>query len=106
MARRRTKTTEGYVYIITNPAWPDVVKIGLTTRSAVAERVRQLNTADPLRSFRVWYFAKFNDAPAVERAMHRRFIRSWVNGEWFRVNPATVERVLARLAIQESRGRA
>ncbi|MDP3174801.1 MAG: GIY-YIG nuclease family protein [Phenylobacterium sp.] len=40
--------TEGFVYVLTNAAMPGYIKIGLTQRDEVTDRIRQLdNTSTP-----------------------------------------------------------
>lgn len=70
----------GFVYVLKNPAMPKMYKVGMTTRSKVDERVRELNgaTGVPL-NFEVAYLAKTRSPLSIERAVHRRLSRYRVN---------------------------
>lgn len=83
----------GYVYCITNPSMPDLVKIGFTTRT-VEERLEEANsnstwTPFPFQvEFAKWVLA----AEHREHTLHRIFHAHRVNPkrEWFRVPMETV----------------
>lgn len=73
----------GFVYLITNPAWPGLVKIGKAANPRA--RLAALNTADPYRRFRVVYQQFFDQALQVESELHSRLADRRVDGEWFRM---------------------
>jgi hypothetical protein len=77
------------VYILTNAAMPDLVKIGRTD-GPIEERVRQLNAVPgvPL-PFEVFFAAEVEDSIGWERAMHEAFADRRVNPrrEFFRLSP-------------------
>ena len=79
----------GYVYALTNPSMPHLVKIGKTTRSP-AERARELsgNTNIPT-PFSVIYYASFDDCAAAEKYIHRELeeagYRPSKNREFFEI---------------------
>lgn len=87
------------VYILTNPAMPDLIKIGKTTN--LDDRVRSLssNSGVPV-PFEVFYACEVSDAGKVEKHVHDAFGDHRVNPkrEFFRLNP---ERVLAILKLVE-----
>jgi hypothetical protein len=62
----------GFVYVLTNPAMPDLIKIGSTIHSP-DQRAQSLSSASgvPL-PFQVAMYAKFDDCIAVERWIHSR----------------------------------
>ncbi|KIF46827.1 GIY-YIG nuclease family protein [Vibrio owensii] len=69
----------GFIYIMTNSAMPDLIKIGMTARDS-RERARELsNTSVPL-PFKVAFEIYCNDIRKVESAIHRELAD-------FRVNP-------------------
>lgn len=69
---------KGYVYILSNPAMPGLVKIGKTTRS-VEQRMEELyQTGVPCR-FGLNRSELFPDCHSAERDMHELFNESRVN---------------------------
>ena len=87
------------VYILTNPVFPDLVKIGRTTN--LEERVRSLSsqTGVPV-PFEVYYSCTVDDSKKVEKHLHDGFGDHRINPrrEFFRINP---ERVLSILKLVE-----
>jgi hypothetical protein len=77
----------GFVYILSNPAMPGMVKIGLTKAEATA-RTSELSrpTSVPM-DFELVYDELVSDCRAVERHLHERFGAHRVNRkrEFFRV---------------------
>lgn len=76
----------GFVYILLNPSYPELVKIGLTERTS-EERARELRTTGVPTSFLVIYDELVSDCNAVEDAVHRRLAGYRVSDdrEFFRV---------------------
>ena len=83
----------GYVYCITNPSIPDLVKIGMTTRT-VEERLEEANSNSTWSPFpyRVEFAKWVLRAEEREHTLHRIFHSERVNPkrEWFRVPVETV----------------
>jgi len=77
----------GYVYVLFNPAFPDLVKIGRTS-DATERRAGKISkhTGVPL-AFVVAHEEWVPDAAAVERTLHRKFAKRRVSRkrEFFRV---------------------
>jgi len=85
-------TKAGHVYVISNIGsfGEDVFKIGMTRRLEPMERVRELGDASVPFPFDVHMMISCKDAPALEKALHRKFFRCQVNKttprkEFFRV---------------------
>lgn len=96
-------STAGYVYILTNEAMPGYIKIGLTQRDEVADRIRQLdNTSMPL-PFELHYAAKVPDCRKLERTLHFVFgeKRARLNREFFTADPNLVQAIIELVAITE-----
>ena len=93
---RKQKSTPGYVYILTNPVMPGLIKIG-KTRLAPADRAAQLHTTGVPSGFQVEYACHTPDPDAVERAMHDAFGPKRLNDrrEFFQIEPAQAIAVLA-----------
>jgi Domain of unknown function (DUF4041)/T5orf172 domain len=90
------QTKRGHVYVISNIGsfGEHVYKIGMTRRFEPMERVHELGDASVPFEFDVHAMIKSDDAPALEHALHKRFVRNQVN----KVNP---RREFFRLQITE-----
>jgi hypothetical protein len=95
-----TKTNNyGIVYVLTNPAMPDMVKIGMTNRDTVDARMKELfNTSVPL-PFECEYACKVVDCEKVEKALHIAFqpYRIHAQREFFKINPEQAIAILKLL---------
>ena len=79
----------GIVYVLTNPAMPGLVKIGMTNRDSVDARLRELfNTSVPV-PFECEFACKVDNSERVERALHMAFhpYRIHSQREFFKINP-------------------
>ena len=90
------------VYILTNPVFPDLVKIGRTTN--LEERVRSLSsqTGVPV-PFEVYYSCTVDDSKKVEKHLHDGFGDHRINPrrEFFRINPERVLSILKLIEIED-----
>lgn len=86
------------VYILTNEAMPDYIKIGKT--NDIMRRIQDLDWTNIPLPFKCYYAAKVNDSNFVERQLHSIFTESRTrsNREFFKVNP---ERVVAAIKLRE-----
>lgn len=84
----------GFVYIITNRAYPGFVKVGKAVN--VESRVSGLNTGDPFRCFRAEYAQFFEDALRIEREFHEAHADVRMEGEWFAMDVSTARAALYR----------
>ena len=64
---------EGYVYILSNPVMPGLVKIGFTTEDDINVRLNGLFQTGVPVPFDVEYACRIPDCKKVERALHRAF---------------------------------
>lgn len=86
----------GWVYVLTNPSMPGLVKVGMT-RATPAERARELSRSTGVpHPFVVAAAAKVSDPAATERALHRALAPNRVNArrEFFRIKPEAAARAL------------
>jgi hypothetical protein len=92
-------TSEGIVYVLTNPAIPGMVKIGKTSRGMDARLNELYSTGVPL-PFECAYAARVADEGTVERAFHLAFGPYRVNlkREFFTIEP---EQAIALLRLME-----
>lgn len=70
---------EGYIYCITNPAWPGWVKVGKAVQDY--KRFNSYQTYSPYRDYVLEWSHKVDDVHEVEAAFHRG--RKADNGEWY-----------------------
>ena len=93
---------EGTVYVLTNPAMPDLVKIGKTTRD-VQLRLADLYTTGVPYPFECEYAAKVTDLDKTEKAFHIAFKDKRVNHkrEFFKIDPIQAIAVLELMAIED-----
>ena len=59
--------TEGFVYVISNPAWPNMYKIGMTTNHK--RRLAQYQTYSPHRDYKLEWFGFFFDRREGEKLL-------------------------------------
>lgn len=75
--------TEGFVYIIGNPAWPGMYKIGMTVD--VNGRLANYQTYSPYRDYKLYHFRFSTNKRNTEKALHNLLKNYKVAGEWFEV---------------------
>ena len=83
LSSTKNRKQGGYIYIISNIAFPGFVKIGVTEN--IKFRLKSYQTADPKRSYKVEFFIYHPDAYGAEkriREMMKYFALSQKN-EWF-----------------------
>ena len=92
-----TTTKDGHVYIITNPAWPDWVKIGMAVDAE--DRLNGYQTSSPMRYYQLEYSVKVNDRRKSESKAHKLCKKIGVDnkGEWFNMSVDTAKSVLERV---------
>jgi hypothetical protein len=77
---------QGQVYVITNPAWPEWVKVGMAVDSE--DRIKNYQTSSPFRDYTLVYSYEVDDRRAAESAAHVRLAKECDNiNEWFRLPP-------------------
>ena len=86
------------VYVLTNPAMPGIVKIGMTDRPDVQRRMGDLYTTGVPLPFDCVVARQIEDREAaeIERALHTAFEPNRVNPsrEFFQLEPEQVEVLL------------
>ncbi|MGW9210656.1 GIY-YIG nuclease family protein [Embleya sp. NPDC055664] len=94
--------TRGVIYILSNPSIPSVLKIGQTTRNAVA-RARELSRPTGVPTdFEVVYEVIVSDISKAEARIHFLLDDTRVNRkrEFFRVDPARAIQLLKNVALE------
>ena len=86
-------SAEGEVYIITNKAWPEWVKVGMAVDSQ--DRLKNYQTSSPFRDYSLLYSYEVNDRRAGESAAHARLAKECDNiNEWFRLPHAIANELI------------
>ncbi len=100
------QTRRGNVYIISNIGsfGEDVYKIGMTRRLEPLDRVRELGDASVPFEFDVHAMIYSDDAPALERQLHKKFLKSQLNKinprkEFFRLGINDIKNYTDRMGI-------
>jgi hypothetical protein len=89
------KTSEGEVYLIMNPAWPEWIKVG---KAAIAtDRLSNYQTSSPFRDYIIVKSVKTEDRHATETDLLNKFEAESVErrGEWFKINKEKAIELLA-----------
>ena len=98
------KTEEGEVYVITNPAWPDWVKIGKAV--STEDRLNGYQTSSPYRDYQVVTSIKVHNRHEEERRMHRMVGERAKHriGEWFKIELDVVKAIFSAFKPQSIKG--
>src|SRR5690348_8766183 len=91
----------GFVYIVSNPGMPELVKIGFTT-GELEKRLRELRSTGVAYQFVVEAAVRVANPEELESRLHSEFHEFRVAGdrEFFRVAPTRVLLRLAQLAAE------
>lgn len=102
------QTRRGHVYVISNVGsfGENVFKIGMTRRLEPLDRVKELGDASVPFSFDVHAMLYSDDAPALEKELHRRFNRESVNKinrrkEFFRTSLAEIKQAVTQQGVTD-----
>ena len=94
---QKSSNGTGFVYILKNPAFPKLIKVGFTDRADVEERARELSASSSVPYPFVVVFSHAVENPrATEGLVHKKFAsrRANQNREFFEVDPSIVIRFL------------
>ena len=88
------------IYILTNEAMADLVKIGRTNN--LEQRIKYLDTTGVPLPFRCYYAAEVDNASLLEKKLHQIFIDKRVRSkpEFFRVDPHQVREAISIASAQ------
>jgi hypothetical protein len=103
------QTRAGHVYIISNIGsfGESVFKVGMTRRLEPLDRVRELGDASVPFAFDVHAMIWSEDAPSLERELHKHFVRAQVNKvnprkEFFRIELAELRKAIEEQGVEAS----
>lgn len=94
---------QGIVYILINPAMPNLIKIGFTAYEDVKKRMAQIyNSGVPL-PFECVYAAKVQNHEKVEKALHTAFGPDRINPrrEFFEIEASQAIAIIKLLEIED-----
>lgn len=86
--------TEGFVYVITNPAWPNMAKIGMTDNPH--RRLSQFLTYSPNRDYSLDHWSFFTDKRLGEKLIHSKF-EDCKDHEWFNLSGINIQTVFKQI---------
>ncbi len=91
------------VYLLTNPAMPGLVKIGMTTYEDVGSRLSALYSTGVPVPFELVFACRVPDAYTVEQALHRAFGPYRLNPkrEFFQINVEQALAIMKLLHVEE-----
>lgn len=94
---------EGIVYVLTNPAMPGIVKIGMTTRLEIEIRMSELYSTGVPLPFECSFAGKVNDVRKVEKAFHKAFgpYRINPNREFFEIEDSQAIGLLEIICVED-----
>ena len=91
------RTVEGQVYAVTNPSFPDWVKIGMAIDAE--DRLNNYQTSSPFRDYVLQYRYDVNDRRQAESQAHTELQKLYERkGEWFKCTPEQARVVVSSTA--------
>ena len=92
------QNNSGIVYVLTNPAMPGMVKIGMTTRDNIEARMKELYGTGVPVPFECRYACKVkvSDCARIEKALQTAFAPNRINAnrEFFQIKPEQAMAIL------------
>jgi len=88
------KIENGYVYIISNPAWKGWYKIGMAVDAK--DRCKAYQTSSPLRDFKLEYSRFFDNRRSSEKLVHDKLTDTGCDnrGEWFKLSLNKIKTII------------
>ena len=91
---------EGYIYVITNPAWPEWVKIGMAIDAE--DRLNGYQTSSPMRDYQLVHAIPTPDRARAERVAHKAAaLCGERQGEWFKIPNSEAVAILQHIKETE-----
>ena len=99
IAYRESHSKAGWLYVITSPSLPGLVKLGCTRRLNPALRVRELSSSSLPEPYHAHCFVFSDDCFELENNIHKYFDKERVNPdrEFFRIEPKEAIDVLKEI---------
>ena len=89
---------DGFLYIISNPAHPEFLKVGVTQDDDIKKRLNTYQTGDPKRKYVVEFYLSHPDCYEAEKRikkMMKYFSKDSIQkGEWYQISlPIAISRL-------------
>lgn len=99
IAYRESHSKAGWLYVISSPSLPGLVKVGVTRQLNPVMRIRQLSSSSLPEPFHAHCFVFSDDCFELESQMHKYFDKERVNPdrEFFRIEPKEAIDVLKEI---------
>lgn len=99
IAYRESHSKAGWLYVITSPSLPGLVKLGATRRLNPTIRVKELSSSSLPEPFKAHCFVFSDDCFELENNIHKYFDKERVNPdrEFFRIEPKDAIDVLKEI---------
>lgn len=96
---RESHSKAGWLYVISSPSLPGLVKVGVTRQLNPVMRIRQLSSSSLPEPFHAHCFVFSDDCFELESQMHKYFDKERVNPdrEFFRIEPKEAINVLKEI---------
>ena len=88
--KQKRPPIEGYIYIITNPAWPNYVKIGRSNNPS--NRLNTYQTGSPLRDYSIYYSRFVKDLAKIESYFAK--VYGTDTNEWYKIAPIEANNII------------
>ena len=88
----------GWVYVVTNPSLPGLVKVGYTTRQDVNKRLREFDQAGLPYPYEKAYALWVAEPRQLEQRVHQHLTVWRENKEWFRCSVELARATIDQLA--------
>ena len=90
----------GFIYILSNPAMPNRIKVGKSTKDPSTYRMKQLNTTGVPEPFKLEYYAFVENEDYLETAVFRHFseVRPHKGREFLSIDPSVAIDAIRRLS--------
>ena len=97
MSHSFNEIVDGYIYVLTNPAWKGWVKVGMAIDAE--DRCKQYQTSSPYRDYKLCYLKHFEDRKIAEQSAHKELkkITATYNGEWFKTSVKEAKKTIEAL---------
>ena len=99
IAYRESHSKAGWLYVITSPSLPGLVKLGVTRQLNPVMRIKQLSSSSLPEPFKAHCFVFSDDCFELENNIHKYFNKERVNPdrEFFRIEPKEAIDVLKEI---------
>lgn len=96
----RTKYSNGYVYLVTNDAWPEWVKVGRAMNTKT--RLKAYQTSSPLRDYEIMIKAECTNTQKLESILLDEMKEHATDskGEWLKLDPIDAKVLFNKIVKQ------